>query len=149
MTTTSERGYFTVGCSHPRPDRGWKGCSIGSRWWWCQLRYQESLAGHHSQETKETIKGSVTQPSHYSSCLLVRRDNGDDGERPKRVASYFHISRLLPGKHTKTEDYTRPTGAEIVTCSRGFWVPVCERYKRMELLGASGSYRRRPTPWEA
>ena len=67
-TTTSERGYLTLGCSHTRLDRGWKGRSIGSSWWWSQLRYQESLAGHHSQETKETIKRSVThlQPIHFT-----------------------------------------------------------------------------------
>ena len=104
-----------------------------------------SLARNEGDDKK---KCDTSQPIHSSSCLLVRRDNGDDGERLKRVVSYFHISRLLPVKDTETENYTRPSGAETVKRSRGFWVPVCKRYKRMGFPGATGSYRRRPAPWE-
>ena len=83
---------------------------------------------------------------HSSPYLLAGEDNGGD-ERSKR-AVYFHISRLLPNDYTKTENYSRLNGANMVNNSRGFWVLVCERYKRMGLMGVAGSYRRRPAPWE-
>ena len=104
-----------------------------------------SLARNEGDDKR---KCDTSQPIHSSSCLLVRRHDVDGGERRKRVVSYFHTSRPLPNKDSETENYTRPSGAETVKRSRGFWVPVCKRYKRMELPGVTDSYRRRSVPWE-
>ena len=72
------------------------------------------------------------------SCLLAReRDNGGD-ERLKRAVSYliyFHISRLAPIIRTEIETYTKNFGVKTSQCSRGPWVPECERYKRLGLMG--------------
>ena len=144
---TTERRYFTSGSTHTRPGGRWESYRLGSSWGSCQLRGQERIES--TPRSKEKTTSPVIQKHHkfvQGEKIKDIKEGSDVYETIRTMVQRQRRRRRAPKRRRQ-----RGRGIlGILGSAAKIMVKLGKdkRYKRMGVLGATGSYNRRPAPWE-
>ena len=152
--TTSERRDPSIGGADTRGGRCGKsrcpGRCFGSSRLWCQEKAKSSPP---SKKTKKGRHAGSKTTVPTSTLTRQSRKPYSQTDIKMRVITYTTAKSTMRRLRRATKRRRRQRGRGVLgilgsAAKMGYKLGKDKRYKRMGLMGVTGSYRRRPAPWE-